>query len=154
MSTPIAFPGNAVTASPLPDGVVPGTRKRKQAFSLNDPDNVEIQRIAIQAAKKKARLSKLPSEKEKTDHTPPLHQKKTHGKPANRQASVEEVDDPDNHPKRVFPRNPRNIIESDEDNDEAGKVQVDHANEEDKEDESEVEVVEQPAESAEAELSQ
>ena len=149
MSTPIAFPGNAVTASPLPDGVVPGSRKRKQAFSLNDPDNVEIQRLAIQAAKKKARLSKLPS-----SDTPPLHQKKTHSKPANRQASVEEVDDPDNHQKRVFPRNPMNIIESNADDDEAGKVQGDHADEEDEEDNSEVEVVEQPAESAEAEFSQ
>ena len=99
---PIPFPGNAVTASLLPDGVMAGSRKCKQAFSLNDPDNVEIQRLATQAAKKKARFSKLPSsEKEKTDHavhTPPLHQKKTQGGPAtkpNCQASVEEVDDPD-----------------------------------------------------------
>jgi hypothetical protein len=48
----------------LPDDVVPvpvaGSRKRKQAFSMNDPDNVELAHLATQAAsraaKKKAKL--------------------------------------------------------------------------------------------------
>jgi hypothetical protein len=94
---------------------------------------------------------------------PTLSQKKkTNNKPApklNRQPSVEDVDDPADNPPHVFPRNPRNILESDEDSDdEASNVlatsratsrEVD--GNEDGEDE--VEVVEQPEESAEAELS-
>jgi hypothetical protein len=35
----------------------------------------------------------------------------------NRQPSVEDVDDPADNPPRVLPRNPRNILESDEDGD-------------------------------------
>jgi hypothetical protein len=42
----------------LPEGVITGSHKRKQAFSLQDPDNIELQRLATQAAKKKAKLSK------------------------------------------------------------------------------------------------
>jgi len=212
MSTPIPFPSNAVTE--LPDGVVAGTRKRKQAFSLNDPDNIEVARLATQAAKKKAKLSKLNSsvkkatnqksgsksnrqlsieEVEDVDNTrqrvfpqnpknilessdddddddeatkkamnlskPTLSQKKkTNNKLApklNRQPSVEDVDDPADNLPRVFPRNPRNILESDEDGDDetsnfpATSQDVDG----DEDGEDEVEVVEQPAESAEAELS-
>ena len=38
MSTLI--PRDAVTV--LPDGVMAGSHKRKQAFSLYDPDNIEV----------------------------------------------------------------------------------------------------------------
>lgn len=55
-NSPISFHGNAV-----PDGVITGSRKRKQTFSMNDPDNVELARLATQAAKKKAKLSKVNS---------------------------------------------------------------------------------------------
>ena len=46
MLTPMAipFPGNA--GNTLPDGIMAGHRKRKQAFSLNDPDNIEVARLA------------------------------------------------------------------------------------------------------------
>src|SRR4051794_33350733 len=64
MSTQIPFPSDAVTV--LPDGIVAGSRKRKQAFSLNDPDNIEVAQLATQAAKKKAKLSKLNSSEKKT----------------------------------------------------------------------------------------
>ena len=104
MATP--FTGNAGSA--LPDGVVAGNRKRKQAFSLNDPDNIELARLATQAAKKKAKLSKLNlSEKEATNQKS--------GPKLNRQPSVEEVEDTENTQHRVFPRNPKNILESDDD---------------------------------------
>ena len=63
MSTPIPFPSNAVTE--LPDGIMAGTCKCKQAFSLNDPDNIEVACLATQAAKKKAKLSKLNSSEKK-----------------------------------------------------------------------------------------
>jgi len=78
----------------------------------------------------------------------------------NRQPSVEDVDDPADNPPRVHPHNPRNILESDEDDDDetsnftatsqATSQDVDG----DEDGEEEVEVVEQPAESAEAELSE
>jgi hypothetical protein len=115
MSTPIPFSSNANNAE-LPDGVVAGTCKRKQVFSLNDPDNIEVARLAAQAARrKKAKLSKLDSSKEK-----PTNQKS--GSKSNRQPSIEEVEDVDNTRHRDFPRNPKNILErSDDDNDEATK---------------------------------
>ena len=84
--------------------------------------------------------------------------KKTNNKPApklNRQLSVEDVDDPADNLPHVLPCNPRNILESDEDDDdEALNFQAtswDINGHEDGKDE--VEVVEQPAETAEAELS-
>jgi len=49
MSTPLATPFTGNAGSVLPDGVVTGNRKRKQAFSLNDPDNIELARLATQA---------------------------------------------------------------------------------------------------------
>jgi hypothetical protein len=96
---------------------------------------------------------------------PTLSQKKkTHNKSApklNRQPSVEDVDDPADNMPRVFPRNPRNILESNEEGDDevsnfpaisqATCQDVDGI--EDSDGEDEVEVVEQPAESADAELS-
>ena len=110
MSTPIPF---AVTE--LPDGVVARTCKRKQAFSLNDPDNIEVACLATQAAKKKAKLSKLNSFKKKV-----TNQKS--GLKSNHQPSIEEVEDVNNTQQRVFPRNPKNILESsDDDGDEATK---------------------------------
>jgi hypothetical protein len=105
MSTPIPFPGNA--GNVLPDGPVAGSRKRKQAFSLKDPDNTELARLATQAAKKKAKLSKINSSEKAT-----TNQKLG---TSNRQPSVEEVEDVDNNRHRVFSRNPKNIIESDDD---------------------------------------
>ena len=115
----IPFPGNDDTPSVLPDGVVAGVRKRKQAFSLNDPDNVELQRLATQAAKKKAKLSKHnPVEKNSTNN-------KAVPKP-NCQPSVEEVDDADHDRPCAFPRNPKNILESIEDRD--GDVQMANVN--------------------------
>jgi hypothetical protein len=162
MSTQIPFPGNAVNM--LPNGVVAGSRKRKRAFTLNDPDNAEVARLATQAAKKKAKLSMVTSlEKEK--------KKKTNNKPAtkpNHQPSIVDVDDPANNQQSVSLRNPRNIIESDCDDDKAESSAatarqnqypplVDDINDDDdddSDDEDEVEVVEQPVESAEAELSQ
>jgi hypothetical protein len=108
MST-VPFPGNAGSA--LPDGVVAGNRKRKQAFSLNDPDNIEVARLATQAAKKKTKLSKPKLSKKETTTN------KKSGPKINRQPSVEEVEDEDteNTRHRVFPRNPKNILESDDD---------------------------------------
>lgn len=100
MST-LLFPGNDdSTSSKLPEGIVTGSRKRKQAFSLHDPDNIEVQRLATQAARKKAKLSKssVPSN--------------------SRQASIEEVEEEPH--LRIFPKNPRNIIESDDDDDDDG----------------------------------
>jgi hypothetical protein len=64
-----------------------------------DPDNIENERMAAQAARKRVRLDK--GEKAKP----------------NRQASVEGVDDIDDNWSRVFPHNPKNIIESDDDED-------------------------------------
>jgi hypothetical protein len=87
MSTPVPFPSNAVTE--LPDGIVAGTRRYKQAFSLNDPDNIKVARLATQAAKKKAKLSKLNSSEKKA-----TNQKS--GSKSNHQPSVEEVEDVDN----------------------------------------------------------
>ena len=90
-------------------------------------------------------------------------EKKTNNKPApklNRQPSVEDMDDPADNLPRVHPRNPRNILESDEDDDDktsnfpatswATSQDIDG----DEDGEEEMEVVEQPAESAEAELSE
>jgi hypothetical protein len=97
MST-IPFPGsNDTLSNKLPEGIVTGSRKRKQAFSLQDPYNIELQRLATQAARKKAKLSK-PSVSS-----------------LGRQASVEDIEE-DAH-SRVFPKNPRNIIECDDDED-------------------------------------
>jgi hypothetical protein len=115
MSTPIPFPSNAVTV--LPDGVVAGSRKRKQVFSLNDPDNIEVARLATQAAKKKAKLSKLNSSEKKTNN-------QKSGSKSNRQPSIEEVEDVDNTRHRVFPRNPKNILESSDDDDEEATKKV------------------------------
>lgn len=56
-NSPIPFP---VDPDMLPDDdIIPvaGGRKRKQAFSMHDPDNVELARLATQAAKKKAKVS-------------------------------------------------------------------------------------------------
>jgi hypothetical protein len=115
MSTQIPLPSNAVNL--LPDGVVTGSRKRKQAFSLNDPDNIELARLATQAAKKNAKLSKLNLSEKKTTN-------RESGSKSNRQPSVEEVDDADNTRHHVFPRNPKNIIESSEDNDEPATIEA------------------------------
>ena len=109
MSTPIPF-----TVTELPDGIVAGTRKRKQAFSLNDPDNIEVAHLATQAAKKKAKLSKLNSSEKKV-----TNQKS--GLKSNRQLSIEEVKDVDNTRQHVFLWNPKNILESSDDDDEATK---------------------------------
>ena len=51
MSTPIPFLGNA--GNLVPDGIVAGlgSRKCKQAFSLSDPDNIELGHLVTQAAK-------------------------------------------------------------------------------------------------------
>jgi hypothetical protein len=196
MSTKIPFPGNASNMPVLPDGVVEGSRKRKQAFSLNDPDNIEVARLATQAEKKKAKLSNNLSKKKRTNQ-------KT-GSKSNRQPSVEEVEDADSTQHRAFPRNPKNIIELDDDSDkiettEATKKKAniskpilsqkktnnkpipkstrqpsvedvdddearsstkprdsdaDMDDDDDSEEVEEVEAVDQPAESAEAELSQ
>ena len=80
----------------------------------------------------------------------------------NCQPLVEEVDDPDNDHRHVFPYNPSNIIESDEDVNEAGpttsrsnKPVIDHDVDDPDKDHDEDDVgFEAPAESAEAELSQ
>jgi hypothetical protein len=104
MSAPLATPFTGNAGSMLPDGVVTGNRKCKQAFSLNDPDNIELARLATQAANKKAKLSK------KNNAT---NQKS--GPKLNRQPSIEEVEDTENTRQRVFPRNPKNILESDDD---------------------------------------
>jgi hypothetical protein len=102
-NSPISFHGNAV-----PDGIMAGSRKRKQTFSMNDPDNGELERLATQAAKKKAKLSKANSSEKETTNP------KKKG-PKNRQPSVEEeVNIFPPLPAR-FPRNPRNIIESSDD---------------------------------------
>ena len=61
MSTPMSFPSDAVIM--LPDGIMARSCKRKPAFSLNDPDNIEVARLA---AKKKAKLSKLNLSEKKT----------------------------------------------------------------------------------------
>jgi hypothetical protein len=59
MSTQIPVLSDAVTG--LPDGVMAGSHKHKQVFSPNDPDNIELAWLATQAAKKKAKVSKLTS---------------------------------------------------------------------------------------------
>ena len=74
----------------------------------------------------------------------------------NRQPSVEDVDDPADNPQCVFPRNPRNIVELDDDDDEAENGPTTSQGGQYPpydDDEDEVEGVEQPEESAEAELS-
>ena len=108
MSTPNPFLGNA--GNVLPDGIVAGSRKRKQAFSLNDPDNTELARLATQAARKKAKMSKSNVlEKE------PTNQKS--GSKSNHQPSIEEVEDVDNTRQRILPQDPKNVMESDDDDD-------------------------------------
>ena len=110
-NSPISFHGNAVNTDMLPDSIVTGSRKRKPTFSMNDPDNVELARLATQAAKKKAKLSKNNSSEKKTTNP------KKSG-PINRQPSVE--DEVKIFPPRRagIPRNPKNIIESSDDDDE------------------------------------
>ena len=95
---------------------------------------------------------------------PTLSQKKkTNNKTSpklNCQPSVEDMDDPADNPPHVLPRNPRNILESNEDDDDetsnflatswATSQDIDG----DEDGEEEVEVVEQPAESVEAKLSE
>ena len=53
MSVQLPIPSTAVNPPALPDGIIAGSCKHKQAFSLNDPDNVELQCLAVQAAKKR-----------------------------------------------------------------------------------------------------
>jgi hypothetical protein len=89
----IPFP---VDTDMLPDGVivpVAGSRKRKQAFSMNDPDNVELARLAAQAAKKKAKRTMVNSSGKDLERT---HQKKSTGncQPSNSQ-NVNESDPDD-----------------------------------------------------------
>ena len=104
---PIPFPSNAVTV--LPDGIVAGSHKHKQAFSLNDPDNIEVVHLATQAAKKKAKLSKLNLSEKKTTN-------QKYGSKSNHQPSIEKIEDVDNTWHCVFPWNPKNIIELSDDN--------------------------------------
>lgn len=80
----------------------------------------------------KKQTKPTPSRKNNTNHEPAP-------KPR-RHASVEDIEDADNDQPRVFPRNHKNIIESDEDNDLEAS--------------SDTEDREQPAESAEEELSE
>lgn len=110
-NSPISFHGDAVNTDMLPDSIVTGSRKRKPTFSMNDPNNVELARLATQAAKKKAKLSKNNSSEKKTTNP------KKSG-PINRQPSVE--DEVEIFPPRRagIPRNPKNIIESSDDDDE------------------------------------
>ena len=73
----------------------------------------------------------------------------------NHQPSVEDVDDPADNLPCVLPHNPRNIVESNKDDDKASNflaTSQDVDGDEGGED-SEVEVVEKPVESAEAKLS-
>jgi hypothetical protein len=182
----------------LPKSIT-GSHKRKQAFSLQDPNNIELQWLATQAATKKAKVTLVsrsshqasveepdarlpvflknpknisnddddnshadiatqPAKKKamisKTSFTPNQKQNSRNiiepsdddeadevakiatRKPnwgSNRQASVEDIDNVDDHWPPVLPRNLRNIIKSDVD-------KVDNP-------------PEKPAESAEAELS-
>ena len=89
-NSPIPFPGDAVGM--LPDDIVPvpvaGSRKRKQAFSMNDPDNAELARLATQAAsraaKKKAKL--IPSSGKDLEISS-THQKKAASRKSNCQPS-------------------------------------------------------------------
>ena len=162
MSAQISFSGTTI-----PDGVIAGSCKHKQVLSLSNPDNTELQCLAIQAAKKKAKLSMaVLSKKEMTDNDdhneannvtareklskPLVQQKKT----TNCQLSVEEVDNPDNHHQRPFPHNPRNIIESDDDGSAGSHPMKTRSNVDNKHDDSDPDTKEEPAESAEAELSQ
>ena len=111
MSTLI--PRDAVTV--LPDGVMAGSHKCRQVFSLNDLDNIEVAWLATQAAKKKAKLSKLNSLEKKTTNQKSCLK-------SNHQLSIEEVEDIDNTQHHVFPWNPKNILESsDDDNNKATK---------------------------------
>jgi uncharacterized protein YgiM (DUF1202 family) len=109
-NSPISFHGNAV-----PDGIMAGSRKRKQTFSMNDPDNVELARLATQAAKKKAKLRVIHQKK----GTVAANQKKSGQKNSGCQPSVEEEINIFPPPRGGIPRNPRNIIESSDDDDEA-----------------------------------
>jgi hypothetical protein len=148
MSSTIPFHGNAVDM--LPDGVipVPGTRKRKPAFSMNDPDNVEIARLATQAAKKKAKLSMVNSGKDFEN----THQKKSAGPKSNHQLS-------NSKNKKTVPQNRQPSVESESDvddfphnshnNHENVAIAVDGS----ESDDDDIQIVEQPAESAEEELS-
>jgi hypothetical protein len=187
--------GNLNDVEMLPDDgvMLAGSRKRKQAFSMKDPDNVELARLATQAAKKKTKLSMNNSSGKEITHQKkaagpklncqPSNSKNVHGSEAagdsdesddddeaataeatkkkgvskptrpqnkknrnskkkktvptkqNRQPSVEDEDDSDlsdNHRENVVNIVNLNGLESDDDG---------------------VEVVEQPAESAEEELS-
>ena len=64
-NSPISFHVDAVNTNMLPDSIVTKSRKRKPTFSMNDPNNVELARLATQAAKKKAKLSKNNSSEKK-----------------------------------------------------------------------------------------
>ena len=72
-----------------------GSCKYKQAFSLNDLNNIKVACLATQAAKKKAKLSKLNSSEKKV-----TNQKS--GSKSNHQPSIEEVKDIDNTWHCVF----------------------------------------------------
>jgi hypothetical protein len=118
MTAQIPISGPGVIPPALPDGVINRTRKRKQAFTLNDPDNVELQRLATQAAKKKAKQKKVASSDKPKTHT--STSKPIEVPQLNRQPSIEEVVDTDDDEKRyqrIFPRNPKHVIESDSDED-------------------------------------
>ena len=93
----------------LSDGVVARDCKQILAFSLNDPDNIEIVWLA---AKKKAKLSKLNSSEKKM-----TNQKS--GSKSNHQPSIEEVEEIDNIQHHVFLWNPKNILESNDEKEEA-----------------------------------
>jgi hypothetical protein len=90
MSTKIPLPRNNDTPSVmLPDSIVTGSCKRRQAFSLQDPDNIKLECLATQAARKKAKLTSV----SRSSH----------------QASVEDDEEPDAHPP-IFPKNSKNIV--------------------------------------------
>src|SRR5271155_628407 len=108
MSSTIPFHGNNM----LPDVVIPvpvaGSRKRKPAFSMNDPDNVELARLATQAAKKKTKLSMVNSSGKDFEKT---HQKKPAGLKSNCQLSnfkdvnESEAGDDDSEPEAASGKN-------------------------------------------------
>ena len=108
LQCPNPFLGNS--GNVLPDGIVAGSRKCKQAFSLNDPDNTELAHLATQAARKKAKMSKSNVlEKESTNQKSGLK--------SNHQLSIEEVEDVDNTRQCILPQDPKNVMESDDDDD-------------------------------------
>lgn len=177
MSSTIPFHSNAVDT--LPDGIIPvaGSRKRKQAFSMTDPDNVELARLATQAAKKKTKLSMVnASGKQST------HQKKSAGPKSNHQLSnsknvdkseVGDSDDDDeagatkkkglskltpsqnkkNIKKKVSTNRQPSVEDVDDFTDSNHENVANAINDSESDDDDDMEIVEQPAESAEEELS-